>query len=110
MRVQGSEDLLTAHVTCEGFEDPLTALEKMGVFRGSVKMALDIKGAKTGLTALVAPGATDDQGGPPGCRAGRLSFVPCPGGLFQPAQRPSPCRGYPAGRRSGSLRSPAPDH
>ena len=55
VRVEGFEDPLTAHVTLEGFEDPLTALEKMGVFRESVKMEVDIKGAKTGLQGLVAP-------------------------------------------------------
>jgi hypothetical protein len=55
IRVEGFEDPLTAHVTFEKFEDPLTALEKMGVFRSQVKMEVDIKGAKTDLTALVAP-------------------------------------------------------
>jgi hypothetical protein len=55
IRVEGFEDPLTARVTLEGFEDPLTALEKMGIFRDSVKMAVDIKGAKTELQVLVAP-------------------------------------------------------
>jgi hypothetical protein len=55
MRVQGFEDPLTAHVTLEGFEDPLTALEELGVFTDAVKMAVDIKGVRTGLQILVAP-------------------------------------------------------
>ena len=55
IRVEGFEDPLTAHVTFDKFEDPLTALQEMGVFRKEVKMEVDIKGARTGLVALVAP-------------------------------------------------------
>lgn len=55
IRVQGFEDPLTAYLTFEGFEDPLTALEKMGIFKESVKMQVNVEGAKTGLEVLVAP-------------------------------------------------------
>jgi hypothetical protein len=55
IRAQGFEDPLTAHVTLEGFEDSLTALKELGVFEGSVKMTVEVKGAKTGLQVLVAP-------------------------------------------------------
>jgi hypothetical protein len=55
IRVQGFEDPLTAHVTFDKFEDPLTALEEMGIFKESLKMAVDIKGARSGLLVLVAP-------------------------------------------------------
>jgi hypothetical protein len=53
--IQGFEDPLTAHATLERFEDPLTALKELGVFKDSVKMAVDIKRAMTGLQVLVAP-------------------------------------------------------
>jgi hypothetical protein len=55
IRAQGFEDALTAHVTLEGFEDSLTALKELGVFEGSVKMTVDIKGAKTGLQVFGRP-------------------------------------------------------